>query len=134
MQHEQIRNEIYNQKQLATLIGLNQKSRGVPKELLLECLWTLSFDERFARQFNDDVSFVLSLQNTPKFTTRTTPLNMLRRSNSFSSRRTSTVATSSTDAVSDVIHRMVDGLLWQLVASTSKDCRWHISQSLLSSA
>ena len=121
MQHEPVRNAIHNQKLLPTLIGFSQKSRAVPKELLLECLWTLSFDERFARQFSDDLSFVLSLQNTPKVTTRTTPLNMLRRSNSFSSRRTSNVGTTSNDAtVSDGIHRMVDGLLWQLVTSTSE--------------
>jgi hypothetical protein len=119
VQHEQIRNEILQRKTLAVLIEYYQKLKGLSKQLLLECLWTLSFNEQIAEQLREHPQFILSLENIPKSDGDITQQNVIRRTNSYSSRRNST-ATVIDEVANNGIRKVADGILWKLVKGKIK--------------
>jgi hypothetical protein len=116
VQHEHIKNETLKQNILPFLIKSYEKLNGLSKQFLLECLWTLSFNEQVAQQIRQDSQFILSLQNVPKPDVSHPPQNALRRSNS---RRNNALYTLNESAI-DEMHKVADGLLWKLVKGLIK--------------
>ncbi|CAF3376261.1 unnamed protein product [Rotaria socialis] len=114
VKHEKIKKEILKQKALRFLIECSQKFNGLAKQFLLECIWTLSFDQQAAQQMRQNSDFISELKNIPISTVSDNQENNLRFCNSFSRRRNSTVLPSN-EVVNDGIHKMADGLLWNLV-------------------
>ncbi len=113
-QYEQIRNEIFKQNILPFLIDSYPKLYGLSRQILLECLWKLSFNKQITQQLREHPNFILSLEDIPKPVTDNNPQNTLRRSTSFSSRRNS-MSVILTEATNYEIQKVVDGLLWKVV-------------------
>lgn len=113
-QHERICEEILKQNLATFFIDYQAKLHGLPKQVLLECLWQLSFHEQIAQQLRDHSQFIYSLENLPKPVEDYIPSNRLRRSSSFGSRRNS-VSVVSMDMTNHGIQKVVDGILWKLV-------------------
>lgn len=113
-QHERICEEIYKQNLSAFFVDYQARLHGLPKQVLLECLWQLSFNEQIAQQLRDHPNFISSIENLPKPMEDYSSSNRLRRSSSFGSRRNS-VSTVSMDVANHGIHKVADGILWKLV-------------------
>jgi len=116
VQHDHIKNETLKQNTLPFLIQSYQKLNGLSKQSLLECLWTLSFNEQVAQQIRQDSQFILSLQNIPKPAVSDPPQNALRRSNS----RLNNALYTLNEFPNDEMHKVADGLLWKLVKGLIK--------------
>ncbi|CAF1940146.1 unnamed protein product [Rotaria magnacalcarata] len=114
VKHEKVKKEILKQKTLRFLIECSQKFHGLAKQFLLECIWTLSFDQQAAQQIRQNSDFISELKNILISTVSDNQENNLRFCNSFSRRRNSAVIPSD-EVVNDEIHKMADGLLWNLV-------------------
>jgi len=121
-QYEQIRNEILDQGILTFLIDCSKKLHGLSRQLLLECLWKLSFNDRIAQHLRENSQFINSLEDIPKADIGNIPQNPFRRSNSFitGQRSASTVLT---EATNRAIQRVADGLLWKIVKGIIKKRR-----------
>ena len=92
---------------------LTSDCHGLAKQLLLECLWTLSFHEPFAQVMRENSALLVALQNIPPPTAAQAQSSTIRRSNSFSTRRIARANTAN-EAISDGSYQMANGLLWQL--------------------
>ncbi|CAF1992875.1 unnamed protein product [Rotaria magnacalcarata] len=113
-QYQQIKNQILKKGLISTLVAYYEKSDGLPKQLLLECIWTLSFNEQIAQQLCTNSKFIASLENITKLTNDGTQQDTIRHSNSYCSRQNGTVVASS-EGTHNGIQKVTDGLLWKLV-------------------
>ena len=113
-QYEQVCAEILKQDLVTFFIDFQTKLHGLPKQILLECLWQLSFNPKIAQQLREHPPFISSLENLPKATEDFVPSNTLRRSSSFGSRRNS-LSTVSADVTNYGIQKVADGILWKVV-------------------
>ena len=95
-------------------IDYQTKLHGLPKQILLECLWQLSFNPKVAGQLREHAQFISSLENLPKAAEDFVPSNTLRRSSSFGSRRNS-LSTISADVANYGIQKVADGILWKVI-------------------
>jgi len=119
VQYEQIRNEILKQGILIFLIDCYKKLHGLSRQILLECLWKLSFNEGIAQQLREHSQFIHSLENIPKLVNDNIPQNTIRRSNSYGASRNSTSIVL-TEATNYAIQKAADGLLWKIVKGIIK--------------
>lgn len=113
-QYEQIQEEIFKQEIVLFLIESSNKLNGLPRQVLLECLWKFSFNEKLARQLREQNDFLQSLTNLPKPVQDFAPQNALRRSNSYSSRRNS-MSVAFMEATNYEIQKVADGILWKVI-------------------
>jgi len=118
-QYEQIKNEIFKKGIVSLLISFYEKLHGLSKQVLLECLWTLSFNEDIAQQIRQYPQFILSLQNIPKSNDDNIQQNTMRRSHSYSNLRKNNIVLSN-QATNNGIKNMADGLLWKIVQGIIK--------------
>ncbi|CAF3785518.1 unnamed protein product [Rotaria socialis] len=119
-QYQQIKNQILKKGLISSLVAYYEKSHGLPKQLLLECIWTLSFNEQIAQQLRTNSKFIVSLENIAKLTNDDTQQDAIRHSNSYCSRQNGTVVASS-EGTHSGIQKVTDGLLWKLVKENT--CR-----------
>ena len=113
VQHEQIKDEISKQAALPLLMQMTSECQGLAKQLLLECLWTLSFHEPFAQVIRENASLLAALKSIPRPPPPQTQSHAIRRSASFSTRR-NTAPNTLNDAINDGSYQMANGLMWQL--------------------
>lgn len=114
VRREHSKNEIAKQNELPFLMECSIKMKGLAKRFFLECLWTLSFDEKLAEKMRQNTEFIRSLKDIPVPYPADKQENTVRRSYSFSSGRNSAMPLSE-DVANNEIYSMTDGLLWNLV-------------------
>ncbi|CAF4502509.1 unnamed protein product [Rotaria sp. Silwood2] len=90
-----------------------EKVHGLSKQLLLECFWTLSFNERIAQQLREYSLFILSLHHILQ-TSDDSQQNTIRHSNSYCSRQNGTVI-ALIEGTNNGLRKVADGLLWKLI-------------------
>jgi hypothetical protein len=100
IQYEQIRNEILKQGVLVFLIDCYEKLHGLSKQLILECLWTLSFNEQIAQHLREYQQFIFSLKDETAGL-----LNSDRRNG---------------EATNYGIQKMIDEIFWNVVKGIMK--------------
>lgn len=113
-QHDQIKQEIINQGLIPVFYEYYEKLFGLSREVMLEFIWTLSFNEQIAQLLREHPHFIPSLQSIPRISDPNFQQNTIRRSHSYSSLRNSGF-TVSNEATSNGIRKMADGILWKLV-------------------
>jgi len=113
-QYEQIQEEIFKQNMTLFLIESYKKLDGLSRQVLLECLWKLSFNEQLAQQIREQNEFIQLLTNLPKPAQDVAPQNALRRSTSYSSRRNS-MSASFVEATNHEIQKVAEGILWKVI-------------------
>lgn len=115
-QHEQIKNEILNEGILVFLIDCYKKLHGLSRQMLLECLWKLSFNDRIARQLREQTQFIQLLESIPKIDGDNLPTNNnIRRSNSYIAGRNNNMSSALAESANYGIQKVADGLLWKIV-------------------
>ncbi|CAF3625870.1 unnamed protein product [Rotaria sordida] len=114
VQYEQIKNDILKQKIVSHLMYYYENLHGLSKQLLLECFWTLSFNEKIAQQLREHSQFILSLHNILQVVRDDRQQNTIRHSNSYCTRQNGTII-ALIDRPNDGIRKVADGLLWKLV-------------------
>lgn len=117
--NEKVKKEIIRKKALPFLIECSKKLKGLSKQFMLECIWTLSFNQDVAKEIRENSEFMSALKAIPKPVTNVNQDNSLRYSHSFSRRRNSTVIPPD-EIANDGIYNMADGLLWNLEKSMIK--------------
>ncbi|UJR27361.1 hypothetical protein I4U23_008653 [Adineta vaga] len=111
--HDQIKTEILNQGLIPILYDYYEKLHGLSKEVILECIWTLSFNDQIAQHLREHSQFIHSMQSIPRIIDPNAQQNTIRRSHSYSSLRNSGF-TVSNEATSNGIRKIADGILWKL--------------------
>ncbi|CAF3589496.1 unnamed protein product [Rotaria sordida] len=114
VQYEQIKNDILKQKIVSHLMYYYENLHGLSKQLLLECFWTLSFNEKIAQQLREHSQFIISLHNILQVVRDDRQQNTIRHSNSYCTRQNGTII-ALIDRPNDGIRKVADGLLWKLV-------------------
>lgn len=115
-QYEQVKNEILNTGILTYLIDCYKKLHGLSRQMLLECIWKLSFNDNIAKELRENIQFINSLENIPKLNGENIPVsNNLRRSNSYIAGRNNNMSTALAEAANYGIQKVADGLLWKIV-------------------
>ncbi|CAF0834713.1 unnamed protein product [Adineta steineri] len=113
-QTEQVREEILKQELVPIICDCYDKLYGLSKEVLLEFIWTLSFNEQINQQLSESPQFIQSLRSIPKPNDDHAQQSTMRRSHSYNSLRNSSFTVSNT-ATNHGIRRMADGVLWKVV-------------------
>ncbi|CAF4665137.1 unnamed protein product, partial [Rotaria sp. Silwood1] len=112
--YEQIQHDILKYRIVSHLMYYYEKLHGLSKKLLLECFWTLSFNEQIAQQLREQSQFILSLDNILRFVSDDNQQNTIRPSSNYYSRQNGTVI-ASIEGTNNGIREVADGLLWKLV-------------------
>ncbi|CAF2346324.1 unnamed protein product [Rotaria sp. Silwood2] len=112
-QYEQIKNDVIKYRIVSHLMYYYEKVHGLSKQLLLECFWTLSFNERIAQQLREYSLFILSLHHILQ-TSDDSQQNTIRHSNSYCSRQNGTVI-ALIEGTNNGLRKVADGLLWKLI-------------------
>jgi hypothetical protein len=112
-QYEFIRTHIAATNILPCLLQIYKKCKDSSKQLLLDCLWSLSFDRQVADRLRQDYVFVASLEQITGRSHSCGNGSIHRRRNSFNLRRNLAVM-GFDEMIDHVFHKASQGILWQL--------------------
>lgn len=107
-------NLLLQTKSLLFLVDFLLELHGLAREILLQSLWTISFHPTIAEILRSNVSFIEFLERLPRSKLERTASNYLRRSTSFSSRRT-LPSVENVELNEDRQFFLADGILWNLI-------------------
>lgn len=91
---------------MPALIESYEGLQGLPKQLLLDCLWTLAFNENIAKELRRHPQLIASLQQISSATAKS-------KQSDGSHQNLASITLGSGSARG--LKRVADGLLWKLV-------------------